>query len=475
MSIAGNAILPRFIPASKKPRNGFVPAGAYSVYASPTGNPYDAFHSVYSGTLFTRTLPPISTGPEGPTATLVSFSFAGVQGLTSAQPTWTWAYGGGAATSYSWTVFGDASATPTTVLVSGTTSITSYVYTGATVSNFYYKITVSATNATATASFSDTQRNVPLNIVATGGTITTVGGVKYHRFTSGGNFVITTNTSRVPIDIFAIGGGGGGGVVSGGGGGSGIAVRAQLIFDPGAASQLGTYAVVIGAGGSGAAIDNGPVVGPFASQGASTTITNPSSQVITCQGGGVGATNDYLSDGTNLQFATAGGGGSGYYTDATVGFTGTPTMGFPLAANITYYSSGLTGGSGCDFLDPSNNPSGGGGAGVGGNGTSVASGTANGGNGGPGVTIGGVVYGGGGGGAGGAVGFSGGTGIGGLGGGAGGGGGNGATWTGTQEISGGNAPANSGGGGGGGIWNNGGIATGGNGGSGIAIFYYPVY
>lgn len=94
-----------------------------------------------------------------PTATLATSGFDGTQGGTSSLPYWTWTYGGGTPASYAWTVYGDTSATPTTVLDSGTSSITSYQYTGVTVNGYYYKLSVTAMNAGGSGSFSDTLNN----------------------------------------------------------------------------------------------------------------------------------------------------------------------------------------------------------------------------------------------------------------------------------------------------------------------------
>jgi len=95
-----------------------------------------------------------------PTATITGFSWGGVIGSTSAAPSWTWSYGGGASTGVTWTLYGDSSATPTTVLDSGTSAITSYSYSGATVNTYYYKFSVTVTNGVSTGGFSDTQRSV---------------------------------------------------------------------------------------------------------------------------------------------------------------------------------------------------------------------------------------------------------------------------------------------------------------------------
>ncbi len=151
---------------AKRPLSGFIPSGpsTFSI-VPPPGNPVGlssvAIQRVYKNTAIDAVIPPApSAAPvPAPTVTITSFSFAGVEGTSSSRPTWTWSYGGGPAASVAWTVYGDASATPTTIVASGTTPITSYEYTGETVTNFYYKITVSATNATDTASASDTRRN----------------------------------------------------------------------------------------------------------------------------------------------------------------------------------------------------------------------------------------------------------------------------------------------------------------------------
>lgn len=103
-----------------------------------------------------------------PTVTLQSSGFDGTQGTTSSLPYWTWTYGGGPVTSYAWTLFGDSNASPTTVLASGTSSITEYQYGSATVPNYYYKMTVTVTNAAGSNSFSETLNNTGLVGVSVG-------------------------------------------------------------------------------------------------------------------------------------------------------------------------------------------------------------------------------------------------------------------------------------------------------------------
>ena len=106
-----------------------------------------------------------------PTAALSSFTFDGTQGGTTSYPHWYWSYGGGPIDTYAWTVYGDASSTPTTVLASGTSSITDYQYVGATIGGYYYKLSVAATNVTGSGSFTDTR----LNLNAPGVSITASG------------------------------------------------------------------------------------------------------------------------------------------------------------------------------------------------------------------------------------------------------------------------------------------------------------
>ena len=59
MSTPNITILTRFVPASKRQLSGFVRAGpTFFAQSSPTGDPYDTFHSIYNDTLLTRQIPP---------------------------------------------------------------------------------------------------------------------------------------------------------------------------------------------------------------------------------------------------------------------------------------------------------------------------------------------------------------------------------------------------------------------------------
>ena len=135
---------------------------------------------------------------------------------------------------------------------------------------------------------------------ATGGTISTTGGRRFHTFTTNGNFVLTTYPPTGPIEVMCIGGGGGGGCQSGGGGGAGNMIAATF-SSGGGADQLspGTYAVVIGTGGAGGQIG--------VSRGTNGTNTTFASTKIIALGGGGGGTYSIGTGGLN---GGCGGGGS---------------------------------------------------------------------------------------------------------------------------------------------------------------------
>lgn len=111
---------------------------------------------------------------------------------------------------------------------------------------------------------------IDLYISATGGTINeyTVGATKYrsHTFNSSGVFEIISNSGNFSLDYLVIGGGGGGGggaaagfgngCFGGGGGAGGYRASGGGLSGGGSASEspltlsIGTYSVVIGAGGN---------------------------------------------------------------------------------------------------------------------------------------------------------------------------------------------------------------------------------
>ena len=223
------------------------------------------------------------------------------------------------------------------------------------------------------ASYSGYGQQLSTSIDATGGTITTVSGRKFHTFTSSGTFVVNSNPIGTTIEIMIIGGGGGGGAQSGGGGGAGNMLIVTSALTP------SSYSISIGPGGVGA------VIGTSASSnGGDTTFGT----FMTAPGGGGGGTYS-ISDGLN---GGCGGGGAEYtQLAAGLGTAGTVTSGTTISnlyndGGAGYYSGSM--------------------GGAGGGGTSTAGGTQTGLNsigapGGDGTSYYGTTYGGGGGGQGG--------------------------------------------------------------------------
>ena len=115
-----------WLPPSKKPLIGFVPTGP-SIFSqsSPTGQPFDALHSLYPKTPLTAQI-----GGDAPSLQFTGFSWLGTRGSSSAQPTWTWQSTGATVTSLKYTirqngVNGTIVAGPTTIAASSTTVNTS--------------------------------------------------------------------------------------------------------------------------------------------------------------------------------------------------------------------------------------------------------------------------------------------------------------------------------------------------------------
>ena len=114
-------------------------------------------------------------------------------------------------------------------------------------------------------------------IAATGGTITEVGGYRYHTFTTSDDFEVTSlGSTDGSIEYLIVAGGGGGGgsdnsIRAAGGGGAGE------VKDASTTVSVGTYAVVIGGGGAGGSYGNG------------TAGSNSSIGATAALGGGFGA------------------------------------------------------------------------------------------------------------------------------------------------------------------------------------------
>jgi hypothetical protein len=173
---------------------------------------------------------------------------------------------------------------------------------------------------------------------ATGGTITTAGGYKYHTFTTDGNFTVVQGTTTV--EYLVVGGGGSGGAANGftgagqytasGGGGGG-----QVIY--GTQSSINMFLTiglggVLGNGGNTELYIDPPIGSP-------TRIAN-------AFGGGYGATGT-----ANALVGSSGGGGSVKYDGTTqttyAAANGTSGQGFAGAsADIAFPSGGGGGGAG---------------------------------------------------------------------------------------------------------------------------------
>lgn len=165
----------------------------------------------------------------------------------------------------------------------------------------------------------------------TGGTITEAGGNRIHTITTSGDFVLSGGSLDIEY-LFAPSGGGGGKSGSGGAGGGGGAGR--FITNVGGTPltlSAGTYAVVVGAPGSGSTV-------------ASTAGTNGNDLTafsITGTGGGAGGGS--MSAGT---LATVGGSGGGGGATASGGKSGASDVGGVGSGNAGGASDRAAGGGG---------------------------------------------------------------------------------------------------------------------------------
>jgi hypothetical protein len=164
-------------------------------------------------------------------------------------------------------------------------------------------------------------------VSATGGTVTTSSGFKYHTFTSGGTFTVNSGTAPIDYLVVAGGGGGGDGNPQGGGGGAGEVISGT------APISVATHSITIGAGGAKGGSDAAGYNGYDTSLGS----------FATARGGGRGAGyNGYANTGGS------GGGGAGPSRNNNGGSFGSAGI-FP-AGGISHRNSGAnwntTGGGG---------------------------------------------------------------------------------------------------------------------------------
>jgi hypothetical protein len=164
---------------------------------------------------------------------------------------------------------------------------------------------------------------------------------KIHTFLSSGTFHMDSTTS---VDYLMVGGGGGGGINVAGGGGAG-----GFVYQTGISLSIGSFSVVVGAGGAG--VTGSPDVD--GGTGVSTTFNS-----LTASGGGGG--------GREAGAGLAGGSGGGASYSGAAG----------TSNQASYSGTGFGNAGGTGIASPNYVPAGGGGAGaVGSNGASELAGT----------------------------------------------------------------------------------------------------
>jgi len=296
-----------------------------------------------------------------------------------------------------------------------------------TTSNFTVRITVTETGTTSDRAFAITVNPDALYVVASGGTESTCGDFKIHKFTSPGTFTVScagNSAGSNSVDYLVVaGGGGGGGDGAGGGGGGGFRLSYPNPGTGGLPVSAQAYPITVGGGGSKAM----PTPGASGSNSVFSSITSAG-------GGGGGGGNASPSKAGQ----SGGSGGGGGARGGSPGSGNSPPVSPP---------QGNPGGNpGADRAGGGGGAGGSGGSGGGSSSPTNLSGSPD-------------NYAGGGGGGGG---------PGGPGGSAGGGGSTAGTPP-SQPTPAGNATANTGGGGGGGGMS---ARQGGNGGSGIVFIRY---
>ena len=189
-----------------------------------------------------------------------------------------------------------------------------------------YTFTVRATTSYGVSSDSSAASNSvtpAAPFVATGGTVTTPGdGYKYHTFTGGGTFTVTSGSQPAAYVLVVAGGGGGGGnfpsvnVQSAGGGGGGV-IYSPVAFTPTGGNGSGVYTVTVGGGGAGVTYTQ-----PNGVRGGAGS--NSSFTGITTAIGGGGGGNPVINGGPG-----GSGGGGVFPTPSPIVGLGTPGQGNP--------------------------------------------------------------------------------------------------------------------------------------------------
>ena len=201
-------------------------------------------------------------------------------------------------------------------------------------------ITIKVTNSDLVSSNTQT---VTVTALPSGGTISTSGNYRYHKFTSSGTF--TNTISNLAVDYIIAAGGGGSTTYYAGGGGAGGFLAGSTT------ASATSHTITVGAGGAG-------VVGAFGSASVGNNGTNSSALSITATGGGGGGSRSAGSSGGS---GGAGGngstaGGAGTSGQGNAGGSGSGTGG---ASNISAGGGGGKGAAGANGVFNSTNGNGG--------------------------------------------------------------------------------------------------------------------
>ena len=191
-----------------------------------------------------------------------------------------------------------------------------------------YNFTIRATDTKNSSADQSYTQVISAVTAATGGAITTVGGYRYHTFTSSGTFAVTAVVANQTVDAAIVAGGGaGGGSTGGGGGAGGFIEKNSYTVTP------ANHPIVIGAG-----------AGPGISTQLTTSGSNTTALSSTAIGGGGGSTstNNSLTQHSGLN-GGSGGGGSHYHQ---TGGAGAGTSGQGNAGGDANNYSGAGGGKG---------------------------------------------------------------------------------------------------------------------------------
>ena len=239
---------------------------------------------------------------------------------------------------------------------------------------------IASLDATTTATINAVVGSSDL-VAATGGTITTDGDFKVHKFTSDGTFTITAAGGSCSVLIVSGGGRGGRGSSSGrSGAGGGAGGAAEFSFQT---FSTGAYTVVVGAGSPATGSETGSTL----VRGSPSGILGPDFyQTGMVGGGGAGGRNTVPSTGDS-------GGGGAEGGGRNIGGKGNPFFGIAssITGTSTYYGGGGGGGGGNGgSIGVGGNGGGGGGGNYGVQGTSGTANTGGGGGGGGGYGFGGA-------------------------------------------------------------------------------------